>query len=226
MADRSETPVSEFYHPKYAFEVEVSPAEVREAARYFQTRADSVLGLVGDEAPPKSPYESLTSYRRRLGKLMQECISAFCKKYEIPKEAPEPERVKLDDAAKLAAANRDAALAVFNCENFPEASWDRLRSAEDRVITAGTYLYGRPAGKERQCTRADHTGRGLRYTFGDPAEINAPFHYGTRHVRLNGELFTGENGWEARALREQQASRQDRANAALAREEASAGAAG
>lgn len=205
----------DFYDPRYQFEVGIGPAEVREAARFFQSRADSVLNLVGDSAPSKSPFEGLLAYRRRLGTALQECTTGFCGKYGISTEIPADEAVKADVAA---------ALAVWKQTYFPAVDWSALRTAEDKVITAGNWLYKRSTGKLRECTRRDHSGRESTVPYGNELEAWLPFCNGDLRGRIDSSLCTGPNGPEARALEERNQAHRLRADAALAREEARAAA--
>ncbi len=189
----------EFNGIRYNLELGVGAAEVQAAARHFQHRADAAYNLYALAAPPKSPHESLTNYRRRLCAGLQ------------------PYSDTLKDL------------------DFQRVGTDGLPPLEKMLIEDAVKLFEKPEGPMRSCVRRDQAGRERTHFFGDEKsawlvytnDVNGQGEYvGERRGRIAGELGTGPNSHEARALRGREQARIDAGLALLDAAEASAGAAG
>jgi|GEM_PF-6137224 len=182
-AERRRTdPHAVFSDMRFEYESGVSSAERTAAAAHFQTRADEALRLAGLAAPPIRAGELMRDYRRRL--LHQ--VQGHC-----------------DVDPKL--------------RNVPASQIPReaLPNFEKLIVSGAVERFKRPEGTLRSCTRRDHSGRAVTEFYGDEQQAWLPFTsaiadngevLGFKVGRINGDLFTGRNGPEARALRGQEAA--------------------
>ena len=187
----------EFNDVRYNLELGVGAAEVQAAARHFQHRADGAYNLYGLGAPPKSPHESLTNYRRRLCAGLQP-YSDTLKDYDFQQVGtpglPPLEKMLIEDA-----------VALFKKPEGPERSCVRRDNAGREV----TEFYG------------DEQAAWLPFTsyMTDTGEVR-----GWKVGRINCEMGRGADSYEARAVRERQIARLQAAYAALDAAEAGASA--
>jgi hypothetical protein len=199
-AQRRANPDQVFGDERFEYPRGGSSAERAAAAAHFQARADAALRLAGLRAPGILAEELMRDYRRRLLHLVQ----GHC--------------------------DVDPGLRKVEASRIPR---DALPNFENLIIDGAVERFKRPEGPERSCTRRDTAGREITEFYGDPEILWLPFTHamtaygqvpGWKLIKIDATKGQGVNSFEARAHRGRELDRTRRAEEALRREEAAAGA--